>query len=123
MSLNNQKFNVTFGLEEELPNTYTAGTMRVCIDTNNVYLDLDTNRIKLSINADTAVKLATAVNIQSDLSSNTAASFDGSTNILPGVTGILPIANGGTGVTTIEELQQLLSLTTSGVGKSTAGMS
>ena len=45
-------------------------------------------------NADT---LKTARTIQTDLASTAAADFDGSSNILPGVTGILPPANGGTG--------------------------
>lgn len=48
-------------------------------------------------NAKSATKLATARNIQTNLASTTAASFDGSSNITPGVTGVLPVANGGTG--------------------------
>lgn len=44
-----------------------------------------------------AEKLETARNIAVDLASNTAASFDGSQNISTGVTGVLSIANGGTG--------------------------
>ena len=48
-------------------------------------------------NAATATKLATARTIQTNLASTAPASFDGSANITPGVTGILPIANGGTG--------------------------
>lgn len=43
-----------------------------------------------------ATKLATARDIQTDLSSNSAASFDGSADVTPGVTGVLPVANGGT---------------------------
>lgn len=48
----------------------------------------------------TATKLATSVSIQTNLASTTAASFDGTSDILPGITGILGIANGGTGTTT-----------------------
>ena len=44
-----------------------------------------------------ANKLATARTIQTNLASTSSASFDGTANVTPGVTGILPIANGGTG--------------------------
>lgn len=48
-------------------------------------------------NASTATKLQTARTIQTNLASTSTASFDGTANITPGVTGILPINNGGTG--------------------------
>lgn len=48
-------------------------------------------------NAGSATKLATARTIQTNLASTSAASFNGTTNITPGVTGNLPVANGGTG--------------------------
>lgn len=48
-------------------------------------------------NAGSATKLATARTIQTNLASTSAASFDGTANITPGVTGVLPVANGGTG--------------------------
>lgn len=51
-------------------------------------------------NAKTATKLATARTITANLASSAAGSFDGSANITVGVTGTLPIANGGTGATT-----------------------
>lgn len=44
-----------------------------------------------------ATKLATARTIQTNLASTIAASFSGAANVTPGVTGILGIANGGTG--------------------------
>ena len=44
--------------------------------------------------------LATARTIQTNLASTSNASFNGSANITPGVTGTLAIGNGGTGVTT-----------------------
>ena len=44
-----------------------------------------------------ATKLATARTFRTSLASTTAASFDGTANCTPGVTGILPKANGGTG--------------------------
>lgn len=54
----------------------------------------------LSGNASTATQLKTARTIRTNLSSTTAPSFDGTADITPGVTGILPITNGGTGGTT-----------------------
>lgn len=50
--------------------------------------------------ASSATKLATARTIRTNLASTSTASFDGSGNVTPGVTGTLPIANGGTGNTT-----------------------
>ena len=47
-----------------------------------------------------AATLTTARTIQTNLASTSSASFNGSANITPGVTGTLPIANGGTGQTT-----------------------
>ena len=50
-------------------------------------------------NAGTATKLATARTILVNLGATAAASFDGSANITPGVSGTLPVARGGTGRT------------------------
>ena len=50
-------------------------------------------------NASTATKLATTRTIRTNLASTSTASFDGSANVTPGVTGILGTANGGTGRT------------------------
>ena len=47
--------------------------------------------------ASSAAKLTTARTIRTNLASTSTASFDGSANVTPGVTGILPVANGGTG--------------------------
>lgn len=44
-----------------------------------------------------AIKLKNARTIQTNLASTSSASFDGTSNITPGVTGTLPISNGGTG--------------------------
>lgn len=73
-----------------------------------------------------AATLTTARTIQTNLATTTAASFNGSANVAPGVTGTLPIANGGTGGTTAPTALASLggaSLTgiTSGVA-ATAGM-
>lgn len=53
-----------------------------------------------SFNAASATKLATARTFQVNLASTTTASFDGTGNVTPGVTGTLAIGNGGTGKTT-----------------------
>ena len=49
--------------------------------------------------ATTAVKLQTKRTFKVNLASTTAVEFDGSSNVTPGVSGILPAANGGTGRT------------------------
>lgn len=54
--------------------------------------------ISVNGNANTATKLSTARTIQTNLASTSSASFDGTANTAPGVTGILPVANGGTGL-------------------------
>lgn len=50
--------------------------------------------------ANSAAKLSTARTIRTNLGSTSTASFDGSANITPGVTGTLAVGNGGTGATT-----------------------
>lgn len=47
-----------------------------------------------------AATLTTGRTIRTNLASTSAATFNGSANITPGVTGTLPILNGGTGQTT-----------------------
>lgn len=63
-------------------------------------------------NSATATKLATARTITANLASSTAGSFDGSANITVGVTGRLPIANGGTGLTSAPSMLVNLASTT-----------
>lgn len=50
--------------------------------------------------AASATKLATARSVQVSLASTTGAAFDGTTDITPGVTGVLDVTNGGTGNST-----------------------
>lgn len=54
----------------------------------------------VSSDAETAKRLYTARTFQTNLSSTSSASFDGTENVTPGITGTLSIANGGTGQTT-----------------------
>ncbi|MCI8525598.1 MAG: hypothetical protein HFF17_06675 [Oscillospiraceae bacterium] len=60
----------------------------------------DVGALASSGTAAAATKLATARTIRTNLGSTATASFDGTGNITPGVTGTLPTANGGTGGTT-----------------------
>lgn len=46
-----------------------------------------------------AASLTTGRTIQTNLATTTAATFNGTANVTPGVTGTLPVANGGTGAT------------------------
>ena len=59
-------------------------------------------------NATSATKLQTARTIQINLASTSGASFNGTADITPGVTGILPVSNGGTGVSTAAEAATVL---------------
>lgn len=62
--------------------------------------------------AGSAATLTTARDIQTNLASTSAASFNGSANITPGVTGALGVGNGGTGQTTYTNGQLLIGNTT-----------
>lgn len=83
------KLNTNAG-DANTPVYFTGGKPTACTS-----LDLST-----SGNAATATKLATARTFRTNLASTSTASFDGSGNVTPGVTGTLPLGNGGTGATT-----------------------
>ena len=57
-----------------------------------------------AVHANAADKLSTARNIHVDLESTTAASFNGERNVSPGVTGVLSVANGGTGASDLADV-------------------
>ena len=65
--------------------------------------------------ANTAVKLATARTLRTKLNSTATASFDGSANVTPGVEGTLPVANGGSGATTLASGAALIGNGTSAI--------
>ena len=54
------------------------------------------------VSAGKAAQLRTARTIQTNLGSSQAVSFDGTQNVSAGVTGTLPVGNGGTGSNTAE---------------------
>lgn len=66
-----------------------------------------------------ASRLSAARTMRTNLASTAAASFDGSANITPGVIGVLPVANGGTGASSLEAL--LSTLQSNGVAKIATG--
>ena len=89
--------HVTFGTSAPAAaGTASVGTATTVSRSDHVH----PAQTSVSGNAGTATKLATARNIQTNLGSASSASFDGSGNVTPGVTGTLGLANGGTGATT-----------------------
>ena len=86
------------------PTSASAATGTLIFDPN-VYVDTESGSLvatkftgDLVGNASTAAKLETTRSIRTNLASTAAVGFDGSANVTPGVTGILPIAHGGTGL-------------------------
>ena len=69
-----------------------------CVNmTGSVITAVDHFDGNLQGSATTATTLTTARKIQTNLASSASAAFDGSANVTPGVTGVLPVAHGGTG--------------------------
>lgn len=76
-----------------LKNTTTTGVLSIAVAGDFPTLNQNTTG--------SAATLTNARTVQTNLASTSSASFDGSANITPGVTGTLPVANGGTGATTL----------------------
>ena len=78
----------------------TSGNKVGSITINGTKTDMySPTQSTVSGNAGTATKLQNARTIKTNLGSTTAATFDGSANVAPGVSGTLGLANGGTGAT------------------------
>lgn len=81
--------------------TLTAGTgITLTPDAGNdrVTINFDSGaNVDIGGSSASATKLATGRTFRTNLASTATASFDGTANVTPGVTGILPVANGGTG--------------------------
>lgn len=90
---------------------FTSGTTTLAWK-NAIQIVATINASTYTGNSATATKLATARTITANLASSTAGSFDGSANITVGVTGTLPIANGGTGLTSAPSMLVNLASTT-----------
>ena len=89
--------HVTYGTSAPKANgTASAGSATSVSRSDHVH-PLQTT---VSGNAGSATKLATARSIRTNLASTTAASFNGTADVTPGITGTLPISHGGTGATT-----------------------
>lgn len=107
--------NVKFfqGQESNLDNlSKKAGQVLLALNNNegSLYYDINSNtRIKLNAkNADTANKLTNSRTILTNLGSTSSASFNGTANITPGITGTLSIVHGGTGATTADDARNNL---------------
>lgn len=91
--------------------TPALGTPSALVGTNITGTAAD---LSIGGNAATATTLQTARTIQTDLASASSASFNGSANVTPGVTGTLAIANGGSGATTAATARTNFGATTVG---------
>lgn len=76
-----------------LKNTTTTGVPSIAVAGDFPTLNQNTTG--------SAATLTTPRTFRTNLASTSTASFDGSANVTPGVTGTLPVANGGTGATTL----------------------
>lgn len=81
-----------------------TGVMYIVVDESKLnsaagYQEYKASTALEAVTANSADKLTTPRNIRVNLASTSSASFDGSSDATPGVTGTLPIANGGTGIT------------------------
>lgn len=106
-AINDHGVHVTFS--DSIPSqhgTAATGTATTVSRSDHVHPKQTT----ISGNAGSATKLETPREIKVNLGSTTAANFDGTGNINPGVSGTLSIANGGTGATTESDARKNLGI-------------
>lgn len=107
----------TVDLSAYLTSATAASTYLTQTNAASTYLGINAKAASAAAadSAASATKLAAARSFNVNLASTTAASFDGSNNATLGVTGTLPIANGGTGATTAAAARTAIgALATSG---------
>ena len=104
---NNNKHNA---IDTEISNIKTS------LNTTNTNLTNLSNNVKNgSVVAGKAKQLETSRNIKTNLGSTAAAAFNGTADVNPGVSGTLPVGNGGTGATSLASGQLLVGNGTSAV--------
>lgn len=83
--------------------------------TKPTYTYSEVGALGASQTAVAATKLETPRSVRTNLASTAAVNFDGTGNITPGVQGILPVANGGTGATILSSGYAIIGNGTSAV--------
>lgn len=97
--------HVTWGTESpKAAGTASVGTATTAARSDHVH----PAQTAITGNAGSATKLATARTIRTNLGSTDTASFDGTSNIAPGIAGTLPITHGGTGATSADSARSAL---------------
>lgn len=94
---------------------YLNGTARyatTCTNAGTATYATNSGTATYAKSAATATRLKTSRTVRTNLGSTATASFNGTANITPGVTGTLPIGNGGTGGTTAETARENLGIET-----------
>lgn len=88
-------------------------------DEDRKAINLTPEKVVSAINAD---QLSTARNIQTNLGSTAAASFNGTENVAPGVSGVLSLANGGLGVNASTDTGKTTARANLGINLSNLGV-
>lgn len=104
-------------LGEDVPDSQgyaTAASLAAVSSTVTALNTVVNGKLDDTANAVSATKLATARTFQTNLASTATASFNGTANAAPGVTGVLPLANGGTGADTAAAARTTLGAAASG---------
>ena len=91
-----------FGLKLNISDTSSMLTNYYSAGRNGIIQAADVPTLNQNTTG-SAATLTTGRTIQTNLASTSAATFNGSANITPGVSGVLPVANGGTNRTTMPE--------------------